>query len=165
MVAMIGMASALCVLGYYFWLQKNDMGPNGSVAIVCVILYIAFFSLGLGAIPWLMMSEIFPANIRGLASSVVTLFNWTMSFVITETFTKMISAMSEAGVFFFFAAVCISGVVFVMTSVPETKGKTLEEIEAYAISFSSSVDVVRAYIFFLLPYSTSMELLSATRPV
>ena len=107
--------------GYYFFEKNNHHAPSGNIAVVSVILYITCFSFGLGAIPWLMMSEIFPSRVRGLASSMATLFNWTCSFTVTETFSEMIKAFTEEGVFWFYGCVCVLGVLFVLFYVPETK--------------------------------------------
>ena len=87
------------------------------------------FSLGSGAIPWLIMSEIFPLRIAGYASSMATLLNWTLSFIVTETFKEMNDKLTNAGTFWFYGAICAVGTVFIAFVVPETKGKTLEEIE------------------------------------
>ena len=92
MTAGTGMFSALVVLGFYYYFKEHngpDNQPAGNVAVASVIAYVSFFSLGLGAIPWLMMSEIFPARTRGLAASVATCLNWTLSFIITETFSSL----------------------------------------------------------------------------
>lgn len=131
MAAGIGMAASLVILGYFFFLQNQGHPTTGTVALVSVLLYIACFSLGLGAIPWLMMSEIFPATVRGTASSAATLLNWSCSFLVTETFKSMISSITEEGVFWFYGSVCILGVLFVLFKVPETKGRSLEQIERY----------------------------------
>lgn len=131
MTAGTGMFSALLVLGFYYKFKEDGKLPSGKVAIAAVITYVSFFSLGLGAIPWLMMSEIFPARTRGLAASVATCLNWTLSFIITETFGTLKDSIGNAGTFWLFGGVCICGVTFVLTIVPETKGKSLEEIEDY----------------------------------
>eukprot|EP00045_Choanoeca_perplexa_P007224 m.63910 g.63910 ORF g.63910 m.63910 type:complete len:503 (+) comp13983_c0_seq1:423-1931(+) len=131
MSAGIGMASACAVLGYYFYEKEQHNNPSGGIAVASVMLYIFCFSLGLGAVPWLMMSEIFPVRIRGLASSFATLFNWTCSFIVTETFNSMIDAMTEQGVFWFYGGVCIAGMLYVLFYVPETKGRSLEELERF----------------------------------
>eukprot|EP00043_Microstomoeca_roanoka_P007023 m.68003 g.68003 ORF g.68003 m.68003 type:complete len:507 (+) comp13662_c0_seq1:177-1697(+) len=131
MVSGLGMAASAALLGYFFWMQNNQYSISGTVALVNVIVYIACFSLGLGAIPWLMMSEIFPSRTRGTASSLATLLNWTCSFIVTETFASIKSALHEQGVFWLYGGVCIAGVIYVWLDVPETKGRSLEEIEAY----------------------------------
>jgi len=77
------------------------------------------------------MGEIFPARVRGSAAGLATMINWSCSFIVTETFVSMKTAMTEAGVFWFYSAICVVGVLFVAKFVPETKGKTLDEVEAY----------------------------------
>ena len=64
-----------------------------------------------------------------LAASIATLLNWTLSFIVTESFASLLSALGPANTFTLFAAICLGGVFFVATFVPETKGKTFEEIE------------------------------------
>ena len=85
--------------------------------------YIVSFSLGLGAIPWLIMGEIFPGHVRALSSSVATMLNWTCSFIVTETFDYVRVALGPVGTFLGFCAVCVAGFVFVAACVPETKGQ------------------------------------------
>lgn len=131
LIAGIGMAGSVMVLGYYFYLLNHRSESPAMIAVAMLILYVAFFSIGLGAIPWLMMSEIFPAKARGLAASLATLLNWTFSFIVTYSFASMNSALSEQGTFWFYTGVCILGVTYVMIYVPETKGRTLEQIEAH----------------------------------
>eukprot|EP00041_Stephanoeca_diplocostata_P027156 m.744541 g.744541 ORF g.744541 m.744541 type:complete len:532 (-) comp23124_c0_seq20:376-1971(-) len=133
MVAGTGMAAMDIVLGVFFYEKDiKNSNPDGKAAITAVILYIAFFSIGLGAIPWLMMGELFPLKYRGTASSLATMLNWTLSFLVTETFKDLTdSALGTHGTFWLYSGVCCIGVLYVMTKVPETKGKTLEQIEDY----------------------------------
>lgn len=139
MLAGIGMACSSAILGYYFYMTDHGHSVPGLLAVFTLILYIVFFSLGLGAIPWLMMSEIFPGRIRGLASSAATLLNWSCAFAVTEAFSSMKSGLTEAGVFWLYAGVCVLGVTYVVLGVPETKGRTLEEIERYFNGDSSGM--------------------------
>ena len=76
------------------------------------------------------MGEIFPGHVRALAASAATLLNWCLSFIVTESFASLLSALGPANTFATFAAVCAVGVGFVALCVPETKGQTFEEIEA-----------------------------------
>ena len=75
------------------------------------------------------MGEILPAKIRGSAASVVTGFNWFCTFVVTKTFQDVTSALGEDGAFWMFGLICVVGLVFVIAFVPETRGRSLEEIE------------------------------------
>ena len=117
--------SAAALAAYHL----NDQQPTW-LALAALVAYIVSFSLGLGAIPWLIMGEIFPGHVRALSSSVATMLNWTCSFIVTETFDYVRVALGPAGTFLGFCAVCVAGFVFVAACVPETKGKSLEEIEA-----------------------------------
>nr|ABA95042.1 Sugar transporter family protein, expressed [Oryza sativa Japonica Group] len=92
-------------------------------------VYIASYSIGMGAVPWVIMSEIFPINIKGIGGSFVTLVNWSGSWAVSFAFNFFMS-WSSSGTFFLFALVCAVAILFIVKIVPETKGKTLEEIQA-----------------------------------
>lgn len=98
------------------------------LALVGVLVYVGSYSLGMGAIPWVIMSEIFPINVKGSAGSLVTLVNWLCSWIISYAFNFLMT-WSSTGTFFGFAAICGFTVLFVAKLVPETKGRTLEEIQ------------------------------------
>ena len=95
--------------------------------------YIFFFASGLGAIPWFLMGEIFPAEVKGVASSIATAVNWGLSFVITKTVNMETDALGGqpkglGGVFAGYGVICPLGIGFVICFVPETKGKSFDEV-------------------------------------
>ncbi|XP_062176447.1 sugar transporter ERD6-like 16 [Alnus glutinosa] len=98
-------------------------------AVAGVLIYIASFSIGMGAVPWVIMSEIFPINVKGAAGSLVVLVNWLGAWAVSYTFNFLMS-WSASGTFFIYSAFSVMTVLFVAKLVPETKGKTLEEIQA-----------------------------------
>ncbi|KAI5393499.1 hypothetical protein KIW84_060578 [Lathyrus oleraceus] len=100
-----------------------------SISFYLKVIVIAF-SLGLGAMPWIIMSEILPINIKGLAGSFATLANWFFSWLVTLT-ANLLLDWSSGGTFTIYTAVCVFTVGFVAIWVPETKGKTLEEIQQF----------------------------------
>ncbi|GLT90361.1 hypothetical protein SLE2022_082980 [Rubroshorea leprosula] len=99
------------------------------VAFVGILVYSAFFGVGLAAIPWLLMSEIFPVNVKGSAGSLVSMVNWFTSWIVTFVFNFSME-WSSAGTFYIFAGIGGLTVIFVAKMVPETKRRTLEEIQA-----------------------------------
>eukprot|EP00929_Paragymnodinium_shiwhaense_P042937 TRINITY_DN22140_c0_g1_i1.p1 TRINITY_DN22140_c0_g1~~TRINITY_DN22140_c0_g1_i1.p1 ORF type:complete len:510 (+),score=113.10 TRINITY_DN22140_c0_g1_i1:80-1609(+) len=86
------------------------------------------FSLALGPIPWLIVGEIFPTTIRAQAASICTATSWVGSFIVTWGFDPMVEALGDAGVFSLFCVVCAACLVFVFFLVPETKGKSVEDV-------------------------------------
>ncbi|KAL0414660.1 UNVERIFIED_CONTAM: Sugar transporter ERD6-like 16 [Sesamum radiatum] len=92
-------------------------------------VYIATFSIGMGPVPWVIMSEIFPIHVKGVAGSLVVLVNWLGAWAVSYTFNFLMS-WSSTGTFLMYAGFSALTVVFVAKTVPETKGKTLEEIQA-----------------------------------
>ncbi|KAI0493388.1 hypothetical protein KFK09_023504 [Dendrobium nobile] len=114
-----------------FYLREQGVNAEWvSVLTLCgILIYIGSFAMGMGAIPWIIMSEIFPINIKGTAGSLVTLMNWFGSWLISYTFNFLMS-WSSWGTFLIFTVICAANVVFAVMFVPETKGRTLEEIQA-----------------------------------
>ncbi|KAE9586162.1 hypothetical protein Lal_00009904 [Lupinus albus] len=130
------MTFSLLVVSIAFY-AKNYV-PEGSslhgilsiLSVVGVVVMVIAFSLGLGAIPWIIMSEILPVNIKSLAGSVATLANWLFSWLVTLT-ANMLLNWSSGGTFTIYTVVSALTVGFVAIWVPETKGKTLEEIQLF----------------------------------
>ncbi|XP_051835633.1 solute carrier family 2, facilitated glucose transporter member 8 isoform X2 [Antechinus flavipes] len=101
------------------------------LAVFSVGFFLAGFSLGWGPIPWLLMSEIFPLQVKGLGSGVCVFSGWMMAFLVTKEFSNLMDILTPYGTFWLFSAFCILNIVFTLLCVPETKGKTLEQIEAH----------------------------------
>lgn len=131
MVSAIGMFLCSFLLGLSFCLQGLDISPDivPILTFTGVLGYITTFALGMGGLPWVIMSEIFPINVKVSAGSLVTFTNWSIGWIITYTFNFMME-WSSSGTFFFFSGICAVTILFVWMLVPETKGRTLEEIQA-----------------------------------
>ncbi|KAK7284314.1 hypothetical protein RJT34_19059 [Clitoria ternatea] len=106
------------------------------LALVGVLVYTGSFSLGMGAIPWIIMSEIFPINVKGSAGSLVTLVSWFCSWIVSYAFNFLMT-WNSSGTFFIFASICGFTILFVAKLVPETKGRTLEEIQSSLNPYST----------------------------
>uniref|UniRef100_F7CF10 Solute carrier family 2 member 6 n=1 Tax=Callithrix jacchus TaxID=9483 RepID=F7CF10_CALJA len=96
-----------------------------------VLLFVSGYAMGWGPITWLLMSEVLPLRARGMASGLCVLASWLTAFVLTKSFLPVVSAFGLQVPFFFFAAICLVSLVFTGCCVPETKGRTLEQIESF----------------------------------
>jgi SP family facilitated glucose transporter-like MFS transporter 8 len=138
------MAICTLVLGIYFYLKNEtseDISNIGWLPVTSVCLFIIVFSLGYGPIPWMMVGELFGPQIKGFASSLSCVLNWVLAFVVTKLYSDLALAFGTHTTFWIFAVISAVGTVFVFFLVPETKGKTLYEIqqELGGSSLSSSV--------------------------
>lgn len=109
---------------------------SGVTVLIFVLTYVACFAVGVGTGTWVLMAEICPTRVRGRAMSVATVFLWCGTLLVTLTFLSLVSVFTAAGVFLLYAAVSIAAFLFVWRGVPETKGRTLEEIESFWLSRS-----------------------------
>jgi len=99
------------------------------IMLICLLLALAIYAMTLAPGTWVILSEIFPNRVRGIAMSIATFGLWTASFTLTYTFPLLNNAFGASGTFWVYAAVCLLGFIFIIKLLPETKGKTLEEIE------------------------------------
>jgi sugar porter (SP) family MFS transporter len=130
---LIGMIISLGVLGGAFWNTELLGDALKWVTIGSLIVYIASFAISLGPICWLIISEIYPVKIRGLAMSIATFTNWGSNFIIALTFLILVKNLGEATTFWLYAGIGFIGLLFCYFYVPETKGHSLEEIEQHWI--------------------------------
>lgn len=131
LVSASGLVAGCIITGLSFYFKGHDLVLDAVpiLAVTGILLYIASFSAGMGAVPWVVMSEIFPINIKGVAGSFATLVNWFGAWVVSYTFNFLID-WSSYGTFAIYAAINALAIWFVIKVVPETKGRTLEEIQA-----------------------------------
>src|SRR5215468_6009116 len=126
----LGMVATLGVLALAFRANAAGAGTS-SLAIItalCLALYVVSFAFSLGPIVWLMISEIYPLRNRAQAMAVSTAANWGANFLVSMTFPIMTDRLGSAATFFTYAGLGVVTLLFIVGNVPETKGKTLEEI-------------------------------------
>ena len=129
LVGTAGLTVALVGLGLFFAVPSIKANA-GWLALASLIVYIASFAVGLGPVFWLMIAEIFPLKIRSAAMSVCTVANWGFNFLVAFTFLQLISTAGKGGTFFIYAGLGVLALIFFAWMVPETKGRSLEEIES-----------------------------------
>lgn len=126
------MAVCTLLLGIYFYLRNEtdfDDGDLGWLPLTSVCLFIVVFSLGYGPIPWMMVGELFAPQIKGFASSLSCVLNWILAFVVTRFYSDLAVSFGTHTTFWIFAVISAIGTVFVFFFVPETKSKTLDQIQ------------------------------------
>ncbi|CAI9732592.1 solute carrier family 2, facilitated glucose transporter member 8-like [Octopus vulgaris] len=127
------------VLGSYYALKEhNYLVANNlkTLPLISLVVFIASFSIGWGPIPMLIMSEIFPSHARGKASALSIFTSWLFAFIVTKEFITVKESLGPAETFWLFSVFSFAGVFFVWFVLPETKGKSLEEIELYFLGRS-----------------------------
>lgn len=113
---------------------------NPFTTVVFLFIYVAFYSFTWAPLTWVIVGEMFPLAIRGRASGLASSMNWVGSWAVGLIFPIMTAAMSQEIVFAIFGVICLAGVLFVRYCVPETKGRTLEEIEEAGMNHSKNKD-------------------------
>lgn len=130
LVSTAGMAIALALIGIAF-----HQHWGGTVMLYVVIGYCVAFGIGLGPVMWLLISEIYPTKIRGKAMSLATLSVWGANWLVAVTFLTLLNRAGPSKTFWLYGIISIAAFVFCYAFVPETKGRTLEEIEHHWLHF------------------------------
>ncbi|XP_025016625.1 facilitated trehalose transporter Tret1-like [Tetranychus urticae] len=129
----IFMGLSLLVLTLYYHLSdvhgKSFSDSYGWLPLTSLAIYTSAFSLGFGPLPWLLMSELLPAQVKGVASGIATAFNWLGCFIVSKEFASYQDLVGKAGTFGTFGTICIICALIVAWILPETKGKSLQEIQ------------------------------------
>lgn len=119
-----GLAVIYLILGAGYYFQVT-----GWPMLLLVVMAIACYAMSLAPIVWVVLAEIFPNRIRGAAMALSTFFLWAASFLLTYTFPLLNEFLGASGTFWIYGGVCVAGFFFIRSQLPETKGKSLEEIE------------------------------------
>ncbi|MBX3257428.1 MAG: sugar porter family MFS transporter [Chitinophagaceae bacterium] len=120
-----GMAICLSLVGYAFFTGNTA----GYWVLAGILLYISFFAISLGPLTFVVISEIFPTNIRGRAMSVAIFFLWLSVYIVSQTFPMLVEGIGEAYTFWIYMVTSLLAFFFIWSAVPETKAKTLEQIQ------------------------------------
>ncbi|XP_065219861.1 facilitated trehalose transporter Tret1-like isoform X2 [Planococcus citri] len=130
--SMAGCASS--TLGLSVWSLLNENSPDKSLCWTPFILFILLsfsFSFGLAPIPWMILSEVFPFRGRGFASGCAAAVSYILGFITAKTFLDLKSTLSLSGVFSLYGSITVTGIVYVYFKLPETEGKSLQDIEKF----------------------------------
>lgn len=108
-----------------------DPEQVGIFILLAILLYMVFFAIGMGPVFWLMSAEIFPTRLRGAGAKMSARGNWATAMVITLTFLTLVNTVGRPATFWIYGAFSLVTIIFVLFLIPETRGKTLEDIEEY----------------------------------
>ncbi|KAK8736442.1 hypothetical protein OTU49_005008 [Cherax quadricarinatus] len=142
MASIAAMAVALATIAVCEVATQHGAGGSW-VAILAAILYVSAYSFGVGPITWVLVGELFPQAAREKAAALISVLNWFLAFIITKTYFRLESLTGIAGTCGVYSSVCVIGLILVYFLVPETKGRTLGEIEAYFTYTQRSWKVVK----------------------
>jgi sugar porter (SP) family MFS transporter len=129
LIGIAGMAVTLGALGFVF--QGTTASGSARLALVGIMAYVASFAISLGPIFWLMIAEIYPNRIRSSAEGLAATFNWGSNLAVSLTFLTLLQAIGPSRTFWLYGLMAVAAWIFSYALVPETKGRTLEEIEAF----------------------------------
>ena len=124
-----GLAGIYFILGLCYYLEVS-----GVMMVVLVVMAIACYAMSLGPVTWVLLSEIFPNKVRAVAVATGTFALWVASCTLTYTFPFLNAALGTSGTFWIYAAICTLGFMFFLWRLPETKGKSLEQLEDELVS-------------------------------
>ncbi len=128
LIGLTGMVASLAVLGVTFIFHTAGVSI---ITVISLMTYISFFAISLGPVAWLIISEIFPMGIRGRAMGISIFANWVSNYVVSLTFLYIANSFGEGGAFWLYCGIGLIALWFVYKKVPETKGKTLEQIQEF----------------------------------
>jgi sugar porter (SP) family MFS transporter len=130
-IGICGMIPSLALLGLCFYF-KDALGASlPYFAVSSIVAYIAFIAISLAPLGWLLISEVFPTSVRGVGMSIGSLSHWGFNAIISFTFLKLVNGIGIAPTFWLYAGVCVVGLLWGYYFIPETKGKSLEQIEEH----------------------------------
>jgi SP family galactose:H+ symporter-like MFS transporter len=127
LIGIAGMILSLAVLGFVFRMPTG--GALAWLAVVTLMVYVASFAISLGPIFWLLIAEIYPLRVRGIAEGSAAGVNWAFNFLVSVSFLTLLEVLGPSPTFWVYALLAIASWLFAYYLVPETKGRTLEEIE------------------------------------
>ncbi|XP_050436601.1 facilitated trehalose transporter Tret1-like isoform X2 [Adelges cooleyi] len=130
-ISAVGMALTEGVLGFYFYMlsKHQDVSTIGWLPVTSLVLFIITYCLGFGPLPWAIMGEVFPANLKSVASALTASFCWFLGFVLSKSFNTLCSVIGEHFAFWMFSGFCVVALLFTIFILPDTEGKTLPEIQ------------------------------------
>lgn len=118
-----------CHVEHRLWYTRGCPSKYGWLALTGLALYIIFFSPGMGTVPWIVNSEIYPLRYRGVCGGIAATANWISNLIVAQSFLSLTQAIGTSWTFMIFGLISVVALIFVLIYVPETKGLPIEEVE------------------------------------
>ena len=131
MIGITGMIPSLILSGSCFFFKEQLGASLPFFAVLSISCFIIFINISLSPLGWLLISEVFPLKVRGVGMSIGSLSHWGFNAIIAFTFLTLVNGIGIASTFWLYGAVCVLGLIWGYYYIPETKGKSLEEIELH----------------------------------
>lgn len=147
LVSGAGHTISLIVFGWYSFKSASNKAFQTDfawVSLASLIVFISSFSVGFGPVPWMMIPELSSARVRSLVTSIGTAFNWTCVYVVTASVKSLIDGLGDAYTYWIFSAICALSCLFVYFGLPETKGKSSEQIQIELLGEASVATATKA---------------------
>ncbi len=134
LAGLLGMGSSLAVVGAAFAFKRAGAQAGsptiaGIVTLLALVTFIGSFAFSMGPVVWTVVNEIFPSHVRGRAVAVATAVNWASAFLVSQLFLSLINLIGDSFTFWLFAGFCAAAWIWIFIAVPETKGRSLEQIQ------------------------------------
>jgi SP family myo-inositol transporter-like MFS transporter 13 len=139
LISITGITVAVALLGVCFVFEGS---LAGLLAVITLAVYVAFFALGLGPVPWAVNAEIYPASVRGLANGLAATVNWTANLIVSMTFLSYAELIGTAGVFWTYAGAGVVAWFVVYTKLPETKGLSIDSVQRLFCAANTSQEAL-----------------------
>lgn len=137
------MSISLGLLATYYHLRASNIWENNPwVPLFCLCLFVSVYATGVGPIPWLMLREIFPKNVTRRATAITAGVHWFLAFGATKLYQNLVDQVKPGWTLWYFAIICMFGAIFVYIFVPETKGKSVEEIHRELDGQKSHIHII-----------------------
>ncbi|XP_050082011.1 facilitated trehalose transporter Tret1-like [Anopheles aquasalis] len=133
MISAVFMCASHVTLGVYFHVLHDNPAQVENLEwlpVLALSMFVTMFSIGFGPVPWIIIGEIFAVDVKDFASSLAIFTSYALSFMLTQTFNPLRDGLGEAGTFWLFGGFCALGALFVFLFVPETKGKSFDQIQS-----------------------------------
>ena len=128
MIGISGMIPSLFMMGLCFYFSEALGASLPVFAVLSIVCYIIFIAISLAPLGWLLISEVFPLNVRGIGMSIGSLSHWGFNAIIAFTFLKLVNGIGISATFWFYTGICILGLIWGWYYIPETKGRSLADI-------------------------------------